>query len=377
MILKREVGLVMNQKKILPVTYPPITSNFGMALPLSILYCYEDTYDWIYSHYINTVVFDNPDSWRERGALRISFFVDTDTRRFSNDKNLYSILLRSQFPFLQQTEVSHEMLEVLELPILTFIKSAIDTGRYLYVRVNVAPIKLYHCSDYFLHGLFIYGYDDEQQVLHFADFVFNHGKFTFATCPYQEFTEGYYSTNVTQLETGDNTIGMMKYWNRRDAYDWTTYELDMEYILESIHDYLQPDPKVARRFDRYLRSTYALPMKTYTGVDVYRYFQLSAQRSLDYGALWREDLTLYHCLLDHKEMMLKRFDYLYENGYLAEEKAKYFEAYQTVRDHAVSLQNMFLKAFLAKNPAALRKSPALLEETKELETELLAKIFLE
>ena len=76
-------------------------------------------------------------------------------------------------------------------------------------------------------------------------------------------------------------------------------------------------------------------------------------------------------------MMLKRFSYLYENGYLGEEKAKYFEAYQTVRDHAVSLQNMFLKAFHAKSPAALRKSPALLEETRELETELLTKVFLE
>ncbi len=367
----------MNKKRLLPVTYPSITSNFGMAIPLSILYCYEDSYDWIYSHYINTVVFDNPDSWQERGALRISFFVDNDTRRFSNDRNLYSILLRSQFPFLQHTEVSHDVLEALEIPVLSFIKSAIDTSRYLYVRVNVAPIKLYNRSNYFLHGMFIYGYDDEQQVLHFADFVFNHGKFTFATCPYQEFIEGYYSVDVAELETGDNTIGMLKYWNRKDAYDWTTYEFDMDYVLESVRDYLHPDPNTALRFDRYLKSTYTLKMKTYTGTDIYRYFQLSAQRSLEYGTLWREDLTLYHCLLDHKEMMLKRFAYLREKGYLSEEKTEYFDAYKKVRDHSVSLQNMFLKALYAQTPSTLRKTPALLEEMKDLETELLTKIFLE
>ena len=70
-------------KKILPIVVPPITTFPPYAAMLSILYNYEEAYDWMFSQYIQIYAIDKTGRNSTDSAVCQCFFGDFDTRRLA------------------------------------------------------------------------------------------------------------------------------------------------------------------------------------------------------------------------------------------------------------------------------------------------------
>ena len=365
-----ERGLV----KVLPVKHPPITTFQGYAVPLSIQVCYPVTFDWMYSNYINIYAFERPKRQKDDIPIIGGFFGDYDYRKLSHYTSGYSLILNSTYPFLQITQISDDLLEKLNVDIISLIKCSLSTERYVYTLVDTTCINAYK-SYLGIHDIMVYGYDDNSQELYIADFLSSSGAFSFAKCTYDEFNNAFYSVWPSSLQTRNNIIGLLKYIDRNKDYN-CKYQIDFSYIKSCISNYLHPDSNLERNYDGYFSMMYELPVKTYSGKNVYRYFINFIDTEQQFGKM-QIDPRLFHGLYDHKNMMLRRIEYFICKGFLVASKCQYLSSYSHVRDLSLMIRNLVLKYNITGKLSLIPKIKDLLEETKAIEFELLTKVFFE
>lgn len=361
------------RKNVLPVVYPPLTTLPGYAHALAILLNYEKTYDWIYSHYIQIFAVDKLHREKnEPDSFGGSCFCDFDSRRIATIGNDFNFLKRDGFcPFLNTYEIGNDLLASLDIPFLTYIKHCINTSMYVYTYLDVSLIKQYKQTKFNSHPVFIYGYDEDQKLIYFADFPNGPSwRYNFSTCSYKEIEDAYASTQASNWPPVKSTAAIQ-------YIDIMDYYLDYEYIRSTVRDYLYPSETVAERFNEFITSLYGpkgWKTKVYLGIDFYTYLADFLDREVYLGSDFF-DFRLFHSFYDHKEMMIKRLEYLTKKGCFAENKSEYIESYQTVRDGAMNIRNMLLKYNVTKNNALIDKIKNCLIQTKELEANLLCGIF--
>ncbi len=360
-------------KKILPLAEPPITTFPSYAAALGIMANYKESYDWFYSQYIQLCAIEitNPYEKEHTHAPYVPiFFVDTDVRRLTNTFSDYYFVMRENCPYLNIFEIPNELIDSFSGSFVEFIKYCIRTGMYIFTFLDVSKIKQYRQVPSKFHEIFIFGYDDENEIVHFADFPINNAsKYSYSTCPYNEIEEAYSSMKQFEYPLIKSTA-LIKY------SDSIPYTFDMKYVKDSICSYIEPNHIRAEEYNEYVMSLFSAlgwNTKTYLGVDIYdfllNYIGSEVKRNRQHISV-----ELFHGFLDHKEMMIKRIKYFMCKGYFDEDKEDFVAEYRKVRDNIKIVRNLIIKYNISQNQIELKKAIDILQETREIEIPLLRKL---
>lgn len=362
-------------KSQLIVTAPPITTFPAYADTLAIICSFDEGREWMFSHYIQIQVNDivsrvnDPDDFMLLAMFTSSFFVDIDMRKQANVACDNFFLGGERCPFLNVYEIPNSYVDAIDDSFINFIKRTIDNKIYIFLYVEISKIPNYGIKSELSHQVLIFGYDDDEQTVDFADFIL--GKYTFTKCTYDEMENAYKNVEKVLLPIVKTTALVQH-------IGYGAFTFDYSYIQDSIRAYLYPDIKVTERQNNYTMSIFKpvnWQTETYMGVDVYDYFPKFVARELELGKAII-DHRLFHAMYDHKEMMVKRIEFLIQQKCISKDKYSFLEEYSSnVCNRMRVIRNLVLKYNEKDNPKTLDKINIMLAETKTTETDLLKQIF--
>ena len=164
-------------KKILPISYPMITSWQWHATLFSIIGDDEKAKNWIFSNYIQLRCYNIEEIFTGDEMLLADMMPGSSSLK--------------ECPYLLFSLMTKEQVESYCGDILTFIKKTINLGGYVYGVFDEAKILCDSGADYkFPHELFIYGYDDEEQQFYVGDFTFGE-HYSYSKVSYSDVRNGY------------------------------------------------------------------------------------------------------------------------------------------------------------------------------------------
>ncbi|MEN1987493.1 hypothetical protein [Paenibacillus hubeiensis] len=273
------------KKKQLPMKKQDLISTYNIdASFVSMALSYELTEPWLCSNFIQLKSF--------KGSPQ-NFF--------------YECQHEYDTPFFAVQRIGKDLINKKWEDIIQFIIDCIDTNYYILMMVNKKHLSVYKNMDIpeFIHDVFIYGYDSDQELVYLAGNFLN-GKYAFVTCTFEEIRTAYILSFKDEL------------------FDWLFGVVLYQY-RDSERQKVDPDirSRIKTLLEHYLNSTHMnlLDLNRTThydreqllfGHDVYR-------NVIDHYASNEDphiDIRPFHLFLDHKKFMLHRFNFLITNQYI-------------------------------------------------------------
>ena len=190
-------------KTNLPFNFPMITHVPFDNCILGILQNYPDTFDWIYSNFINVYMNkkNGADYFFPKFLWNICPFIDTYTLPFIFVKN----------NFTNYTD---------------FLESCLKDGFYVYSILNMRPIHKYKTQIDDDHNPIITNIDTLSRTVQMYDFFYN-GIYTMYECSYDEMNESFRSLpqckgfNIEDYLNNYTEIILLKY-NAQQKYTFNS-----------------------------------------------------------------------------------------------------------------------------------------------------------
>lgn len=295
--------------KKLKVEFPMATAFPHQATLLSILQSYKECEEWIFSNYIQ--IFSARKLNEGPGVVaKFDFFytLNGDYRYFELRTN----------PWLQYHKIPLYMLSKTNNSICNFLVNCIDNEEYIWLPVNRSYIKKYQSQGF--HVQFIYGYDLDNQIFYCGD---NYkGKYSFEKIPFSEIELAVKNvTDQADLDLGTEGITLLKFyylekWNEK----FSRYAFNKAKVINDIKEYLL--------FDNYgmgyrLNKFYSFGIECYDSLINYwkdSYENFNDKKHIDLRALCS--------FLDHKNIMVKRMEFMIEKGILNDKT--FIERYKNI-----------------------------------------------
>ncbi|HEX3047043.1 MAG TPA: hypothetical protein VHY08_19975 [Bacillota bacterium] len=340
----------MENKKILPVNYPIITSYPAHANILSCVSQYENSIQWFYNHYLQLLAYVD----FSRG-----YYVDFCA----------PIPWRS-CPWIHAQRITRELIGKKWETITDFIIDCIDLDCYVYLYLDqfyiaaAAPYQKYHLA----HDTFIFGYDLQNQTFDVADF-YKYSKYCYTKATFSQIGAAYQTLDLSNIPDNLQGIVLLK------PVPYAEYQFDIQVMAELLQDYLLARKSSKSYTDGYRLDIGAKNDRYYYGMDIYRLLPKHLEYYLNgQGPL---DIRAFHVILDHKTLMLARIKYLIDNNYLHQVDSIY-EDYQKVVKQAVNLRSLALKAILSKEGKTIQSImnylPYLVDGERMILEQLLAQL---
>ncbi|MBB3114041.1 hypothetical protein FHS18_006157 [Paenibacillus phyllosphaerae] len=328
----------MKNQVTLAMKYPPITSYPYIANLLSVVLNDEDAEEWFYSEFSQLEMPDNVHRTR----------LDFNTS-----------LLWKSCPFIYYQRMSRTMVDA-SGSLENFIIQAIGNGNYVYFLGNYYhnPLSEAYQTNYFLHDIFIFGYDRERRVFHVADF-FKDQKYSYEELSFEDVGRMYVG-----VRAGDDWLEGVELISPRKK----VFRFKPDQIREKLMDYIEGVRPV---------SIVHVPAEHYKHCWVFGsgvYSQLSYYMSLLSQNLIHFDIRPFHVLYDHKVAMRLRIEFLEERSLLPKEM-EFSVQYKDIENRAQSLRNYIIMR--TKSPSLSKHVDSIcgkLMQLKADELELLAGI---
>lgn len=340
-------------KKILPVQYPMITSWQWHATLFSILGDDPNFLKWVYSNYIQ---------------LRCYHITEI----FTGDDMLFADMMPGssslkQCPYIVQSLVTKGMLDsYCDGDVIDFIIKTIDLGGYVYGVFDEARILCDVKLDYkFPHELFIFGYDKDKQIFNVGDFTFKE-KYGYTTVTFDEVRRGY-----EVIAPKDDHMFKDDYKGFRGLYvifknnATSYYELDTGLIARTLHEYL--DCEDTKDHFRMMRNRFN---DTVFGIDVYYTVQGQVLKQVDRGDF---DIRALHVMYDHKVLMYNRLKYLMDKKLIPMDPAL-LDDYQVVIDDIQAAEMLMIRISISGDTSAKERFHGYFKEAKDKEISILHKV---
>lgn len=302
----------MAQKKLLPVSHPERTCYSFFSSVFAILSSSNvDYHSWYSENFIQI----QARPFMPPGGQDISF-----SQEWMHENLNFCPFIDLQR--MKKTEIESEW----KKDIIDFVISHIDEGKYLFTTVNHEHIK---ASDFINnHAMLIYGYDLDENVIHIADNFIN-GKFTFSKCSFEEFIDAYYLLG-TRYDWLENIVFILKLNNVQNT------EFNLAHMIEQIQDYLNS------------RGNGNLVY----GLNVYEVLNEYLSNLLEKSAMW--DIRSFHFLMEHKDSMVNRIEYLYKNNMLSNAQFLH-DSFKTIAKKVQSYRNLMIKMRFTDDNMIIRK----------------------
>lgn len=219
--------------------------------------------------------------------------------------------LFKSFPWIDTDHISRTIVKNKWDNILDFVKEYINNGYYIYTLLDVSKISFYKAQTFWCHDPLIYGYNDEKQLIYFAD-NYKNGKYLIGQTSYKELIEASLAfdnnTNVVDFLKGHYCIKyrtLYDFGNCRFADDYC-YKFNRELFFNLIEDYLCQ----RNSFKRWSSPQNLVEEEddNVWGIGIYPFLQ----SYLDYVKKTeiKIDLRSFYVLCEHKKLLKKIFDFL-------------------------------------------------------------------
>lgn len=299
-------------KKVLPIKYPTITSWQWQAGTFAILEANNKGFDWLYSNYIQLV-----------------------SNNFSNTFNVDFIPRDNSFlacPLLNVQKIHRKLIREFNNSTLNFLKTCIDQNNYIYTLLDIGCILK---DRKFSHDVLIYGYDDLEEVMYVADFIFK-GKYSFEKVPYLAIINAY--DNITDENDWLFGTGGVMLISVNNVF---TYKFDTKLVKDTLIEYLES----TQSMDKYRLYNNPFAGEKY-GLQVYD-MAINFCHNVQNGKQ-KPDFRALHNIYDHKVLMLNRLQYMQEHGYLSNCE-DVVDKYSKLREQMHTVVMKFIKMAFKKD----------------------------
>lgn len=255
-------------------------------------------------------------------------------------------------PHLSSCNVTRAMIDKCwnnDFPML--IKRMIDADCYIFLYVNRKYVKQYECPVDVTHELFIFGYDEEENVFYCADNR-SSGKYTHFTCPIPEMEEAYWKGEDNNYCSALHCINVIK---TPPANNWFE-SINWVQIHELFSAYAESRITV-NVGERYFvkKSGFALQEDTAANL-------VTPSGNIDWRAF-----CVFH---DHKKLMVFRLQYLGEI-YSTEDFAKYLTIYRELESEYELIVALMVKYNVSHSDKTLNKIREHLDDALKKEKNIL------
>lgn len=354
------------ERKILDINLQHDINTFLYeSLPLCVILAKPELYEWFLNHFVDLYLID---------AIKNMYHT------FHNIRYI-EVQMHMRYNRLQEVLIYNQLESRVinnKVNIVDFVKANIDDGSYLMVFLNewAIPHKSTYHNRHWYHESLVYGYDDEQGVVYCISFNENQ-VFTSFEVDYHSFWDGF------QLICNDPS----------DISEYQRYT----YLLKPREiDYSFDIVKFAHQLENYLNDTTDLIDKY--NFDLFDFPTECEDWNYTFGAKifdrWsnilqtmqgKESLSYleFHIVAEHKKLMLKRLEYIYEKHLKIEDMAEFIENYRLVVESFEKLRFLALKYNqlyesdifdLEKLKSKIEKIVTIIKENQEQETEILMAI---
>lgn len=270
--------------KLLPTSYPLITSWPWVAGLLSILGPHKESYPWIFSNYIN--IFCKVDAFNPE-----LLFIDYAP------KSCEQLRL---CPWVEYHQVKRGLLLRSGASLANFIKEALRSNYYISVVMDQKELPITPYGK--LHETLIYGYDENEEMCYVADFTFSQsGKYTFTKVPFESVVKACLAVS----DEADFSDGI-----RLLRYDPTAnYAFDKSWVKKSLLYYVNSNDAYSHYCE-----TFNKQLQFSHGISVYDCILQASVKSLeDQKPL---DARAIQNKYDHIVMMQHRIQYMLDMNFL-------------------------------------------------------------
>lgn len=318
----------MSDKKVLPMSYPCITSYPMHANMLACVAQYEDSMQWFYNYYVQICM--------EKDLLNRYCFID-----FCVPQSWKSC------PWFHFQRINRELVEKGWDSISKFILDCIDSDYYVYLYLDqfYIPEARQYQTRHFAHDSFIYGYDRLNEQFNIADF-YQHFKYSFSTISFSQISKAFEDKEL--LESADQLGGIILV--KPEKYEY--FRFDVKLLRSFIEDYLQSKPCRKRYTDNYRIDIGDNRDLWVYGLEVYSYILKYLELVLEQKVLL--DLRAFQVLVDHKTLMISRIKYLADNKMLTEADFFYRE-FEAIKHEFMLIRNQAIRSFVTGNKEGVKK----------------------
>ncbi|MHA7582352.1 hypothetical protein ACX12E_18480 [Paenibacillus vandeheii] len=290
------------------ITSYPRNANFIAALSRQHPY-YED---WLFMNHIQLAL--NID---KKNNLWVYF---------------YEPLSRQYHPLFNKQEITKDNIIDQKIELCSFLTANLDKNAYIYLDVDTFYISAYsYGKKHLAHDLFIYGYSATKKVFYVADF-FNEGRYSFSSVTFKELENAFYS-NYAESNHEFNSLQLLSLnWEKE-------YLFDVSYFIKLTSDYLDS----IKTTDSY-RLVDSQPIDHTFGMHIY-------DKLLEYSvetASSMEMLKAFHVISDHKKLMLKRIDFLFERKII--NNMNLYPLFDEIHQISLKMRNSHLKSLISGKP---------------------------
>lgn len=295
--------------KINSMTSPKLSFNQMEANVLAITEKKDNINQWIYNNFIHLMVAENA-HW---GC-------------FLFDKDIWE-----DCPWIKKSVLDRDVINLHYKRITDYIMDCINRDKYVYMFIVRKYINNYEIrtDNKACHDIFIYGYDEQKEILYIADF-FKNGKYELATCSFIEFENAYYAF---EKEFYDGLGGV---WEVKVSEKEVKYEFSPQMVKHSLMDYLKgiyPHSKY-----RYFTND----MQNYKfGIDVYEVL-IKHCENIKEKKENRVDFRIFDLMYEQKNLMVERIDFMSKNKYLKENN-KILPLFIKLCEELLILRNRYIK----------------------------------
>lgn len=334
--------------KILPVSYPLITTYSQHAHLLSILTYYDFTYPWIFTNYIQ--MFINKDYKHNWGDFYFPSAYETrpsDTCQWLVTQKIHRNLVENKWK-----------------SVIDFIIEAIDSNNYVHTMLNYYYLpnseryKILHLH----HDIFVYGYDKNRKVLYCSDF-FRSGIYSQEEISFSDFTLAFSKYNLTK---NPDYLNEMVYLYKFNIDYRNKYKFSTDAVMDSIKCYLNNNPQEYWNIFNYENDKKNMDF----GMEIYKTLKNYANTLLDSENEF--SIRPYSLLYDHKRIMTLRLEYLFKQGHIEEFGLDNIKRYSQIETQAKTIVNILVKCSISKNAGLIDKAIDILNNIEKEEYELLS-----
>lgn len=303
-------------------------------------------YNWLYSNYIQLHC--------DKYLGTHGNISDVELDMFNGFKKRGNYLINHPFLFTECIEKA----DILYLTdIMKFIIRSIDNDKYVQLMLNekyVPDRPLYDRND-FAHLNLVYGYDKNKEILYLMGYN-NDGYYIDSEITFENFYLAVSSGIPDADKVKEDYIICISISSPDLKYD-----INVDLILTFLQDYLN-GYNTYKRYDLINSS----PNDRIFGIDIYDCF-----KNYYYSLVYNK--RIIHSFIEHKFLMLKRIEYLYNNGiYSEDDYIKLNDIFTSVYKKTDKLRNLLFKEsiiLILQNKANNKKEKIinLIDEIKEEE----------
>lgn len=317
----------MEKKKVLPWRPPQTKAWPDTNFLLSVIQDIPNGLEWALNSHIQmrTAVYVNY-QW-DIQDMRISFYPYA---MHDLTPNIFD-----QCPFIDKYAIPRSFVSDYFKRFSSFVEYAIWQECYISLYVDQFFRQDIGETGY-RHPIYIYGYDASRGVIYALD-NFEYGKFASKEITYDDMQKAYDLVDPEQWESSVFMYRVKKH----------SYEFVPGFASEQLKDYLNPRKGICY-FDRML-----CPEKIHDGKDYYNavYFGMECYDLLKkYILLLLDahssqavyDVRNFCMIIDHKELMVQRYGFMVQNGYVKEDM-ELSNVFKRQLDRSRIMLNMLLK----------------------------------